>query len=89
MATKIVVSLAVILVLAVLGTAGMMYVNNSLGISMLEDVPAATQPESSGCSANQDEAPPACCRQPKLTPIAIGSCPMQQQAVTSTDSAEK
>ena len=89
MATKIVVSLGVILVLAVLGTAGMMYVSDSFAIPELGDEQTATQPESSSCASSQGEVPPSCCRQPILKPISTGGCPMQQQAPARVDTAEK
>jgi hypothetical protein len=89
MATKIVVGLAVILVLAVLGTAGMMYVNDSIGVPTLGEVQSPAHSQSSSCASSQDEAPPSCCRQPQVTPISSGGCPAQQQATASVDTVEK
>jgi hypothetical protein len=89
MATKIVVGSAVILALAVLGAAGMMYVNESIAIPTLSEKQTALQSESSNCASGQDEVPPACCRQPILNSVSSGGCPMQQQAIASVDTAEK
>ena len=89
MAAKIVVGLVVIVVLAVLGTAGMMYVNDSLAVPTFDERQTPTQSQSSSCASSRDDDPPACCRQPILEPISSGSRPGQQQATSSVDSAEK
>jgi hypothetical protein len=89
MATKIVVGSVVILVLAVLGTAGMMYVNDSIAVPTLGEPEPAAHSQDSSCATSQDDGPPSCCRQPILKPISASGCPMQQQGDATTATAEK
>ena len=82
MASKIVIGSLVILVLASLGTVGMMYVNNEIGVPTWDGTPTAT-PEDACKPSSQDDVAVPCCRQPVLQPTyAPGGCPMQQHAAT-------
>ena len=89
MAAKILVGSLVILVVATVGTVGMMYVNNSIAIPRLDECPASTGSSEHSCPSSQDTCYTPCNMQPKTEAVHSECCPAPQPNSAADEAGNK